>query len=276
MDLHDIQLGFNRALAHTFDKKKFLLVFLYLVCCGLFVVFFRGLSINASQWLLLSLSFLPIFICAGVLLSLGIFLIRVYHDEIKQKEISYTEIFGKSWEVMIGASYFFVPVILSYLLLWMILGVFLLLQQIPAFGEFFSAILAFAPFLLNLGTLVLCVLSLSVLFYLTPVIALKGYHRLVVSETFVTRFKEDAFSNLFLGSISLIPFLVIFGLSLLAAYLSGTVCYHCENPLTHTVQWFFMMIPFVAALTPAVIFFFNFSAESHVMLMKALKNKKNA
>lgn len=271
MDLSDIQLGFNRALAHTFDKKKFLLVFVYLTLCGLFVVFFRGLSFNASQWLLLSLNFLPVFICAGILLSLGIFLIRVYHDEVKEKEVSYKQIFGKSWEMMIGATYFFVPVILSYLLLWMTLGIFLLLQQIPAFGEVVSALLAFAPFLLNLGTLFLCVLSLSVLFYLTPVIALKGYQRLLVTNTFINRFKTDAFSNLLLVLIALVPFLSIFGISLLAVYLTGTICINCENPISHTIQLFFIMIPFVAFLTPSVIFFFNFATESHVMLMKELK-----
>ena len=273
MDLNDIRQGFNRALLHTLDKKKILLVFLNLALCGLFVVFFRGLSINATQWFNLSLNFLPIFLCAGVLLSLGIFLIRLYHDEIKQKEINYRLIFAKSWEVMIGSTYFFIPIILSYLLLWMILGVFVLLRQIPAMGEFFSAILAFAPFILNLGTLILCILSVSVLFYVTPIIALKGYQRAVVSETFVARFQNDAFSNLLLGFISVIPFILIFGLSLFAAYLTGSICYQCDNPISNVLQSFFMMIPFAAALTPTVIFFFNYATESHVMLIKQAKDR---
>src|SRR5262245_29112925 len=111
MDFNDIQLMFNRALAYSFNKKKLLLAFTVLALCGLLVVFFRGLSINAGEWVLLSLTFLPFFLCAGVLLSMGIILIRVYHNEIKERPVDYAEMIGKSWEVVIGASYFSIPII---------------------------------------------------------------------------------------------------------------------------------------------------------------------
>ena len=144
---------------------------------GLLVVFFRGLALHAGQWVQLSLTFLPIFLCTGILLSMGILLIRIYHDEIKKGEANYFSIFSRSWEIIIGASYFAIPIILGYLLLWMLLGIFFLLGEIPAVGEFFSVILSFAPFLINLGTLVLCLLSLSLLFFISPLIAFKGLER---------------------------------------------------------------------------------------------------
>lgn len=164
MNLSDIQFIFNRAMSHTFCRKKLLLVFIVLALCGLLVIFFRGLSIHAGQWIVMSLTFLPFFVCAGILLSMGILLIRIYHDEIKNKTINYLEILNKSWDVVIGASYFSIPIILSYLLLWILLGIFVLLKQIPAIGDIFAIILAFGPFLLNLGTLVLCLLNLAMLF----------------------------------------------------------------------------------------------------------------
>jgi hypothetical protein len=268
MNLNDVQFIFNRATSLTFVKKKLLLVFIVLALCGLLIVFFRGLAINAGQWMMMSLTFLPFFLCAGVLLSTGIVLTRIYHDEIKKKPISYREILSNTFELIVGASYFSIPIILSYLLLWMLLGIFVLLKQIPGIGEFFAVILVFGPFLLNLGALVLCVLNLAMLFFVTPVVALKGLNRIRVTQILVKRLKSDMFSNIFLALVATFPLLVFIGLLTLAAFLTGTVCYNCENPLHNVLQWFFIMIPFTALLSPAVVFFFNFAAEAHVLLQK--------
>ena len=268
MNLRDIQFIFNRALSLTFSKKKMLFVFVVLALCGLMVVFFRGLAINAGKWVMMSLTFLPFFLCAGVLLSMGIMLIRIYHDEIKQRNVSYTQIISKSWEVVIGASYFSIPIILSYLLLWILLGIFVLLEQVPAVGEIFGVVLAFGPFLLNLGSLVLCLLNLAMLFFITPIVALTGLNRIRVTQTLVRRLKSDVFSNIVLALFALLPLLFVTGLLILAAVLTGTVCHTCDHPLHNVLQWFFIMIPFTALLSPAVIFFFNFAAEAHVLIRK--------
>ena len=275
MNLSDIQFLFNRALSLTFERKKLLMVFSVLALCGLLVVFFRGLAINAGQWILLSLTFLPFFLCAGILLSMGIMLIRIYHDEIKGKNVDYSEILSKSWEVVIGASYFSIPIILSYLLLWIGLGIFVMLKQIPAVGDVFAVILAFGPFLLNLGSIVLCLLNVAMLFFITPIVALKGLNRIRVTETLVKRLKSDVFSNVILALFALLPLLIVTGLLLFAAFLTGTVCYTCENPLHNVMQWFFIMIPFTALLAPAVVFFFNFAAEAHVFMQKTLHHEEH-
>lgn len=265
----NLQLMFNRAIAHSLSKKKFLLVFTILALCGVLVVFFRGLAVDANEWLLMSLTFLPIFLCAGILLSMGIILIRIYHDEIKKKKVRYTEILAKSWEIMIGASYFCIPIILSYLLLWMLLGIFFLLKEIPVVGPIFSSILAFGPFLINLGSLILCVLSLAILFFVTPVIALKGLNRMQIAQTLTKRLKGDIFSNIVLALIATFPLWIIVGFLTLAAWMTGSICLTCDTHLQQILQWFFTMIPFTAVLTPVVIFFFNFAAESHVLMMKS-------
>ncbi len=148
------------------------------------------------------------------------------------------------------------------------LGIFVLLKQVPGLGEFFGVILVFGPFLLNLCTLILCVLNLAMLFFVTPVIALKGLNRIRVTQILVDRLKRDIFSNTFLALVATFPLLIFIGLLTLAAFLTGTVCYGCENPLHNVLQWFFIMIPFTALLSPAVVFFFNFAAEAHVLLAK--------
>lgn len=266
MTLSDIQFIFNRALQMTFNARKLFFMFVVLALSGILVVFFRGLAVTSGLWVTLSLTFLPIFLLAGVLMSAGILLIRIYHDEMKKKPVSYREVLAKSWEIVIGASYFSVPIVLCYLLLWMLLGIFFLLRQIPGLGDIIGVILSFAPFLINLGTLVLCVLNIAVLFFVTPIVALKGLNRTTVTQTLAKRFKTDIFSNCLLGMIATFPLVVFVGLLVGAAILTGSICQTCDDPLHTVLQWFFIMIPFTAFLSPAVVFFFNFAAESHVLL----------
>lgn len=268
MNFKNIQFIFNRALSLTFNKKKLFSVFLVLLLCGVLAVFFRGLATNAGQWFVLSLTFLPIFLCSGVLLATGIVLIRIYHNEVKNKALNYREIVANSWDIILGSAYLTIPIILIYLLLWMLLGVFFLLNELPGIGTFFGVVLAFAPFLINLGSLILCVLSLSMLFFITPIVALKGLNGIQIAQTLSRRFQQDLFFNLSLATIATLPLLVILGLLTAAAALTGAVCYTCDHPLYITLQWFFVMIPFTALLSPAVVFFFNFAAETHVLLQK--------
>lgn len=267
MNLNDIQFAFNRALKLTFSLQKSLLVFAVLLFCGLLAVFFRALGIHANEWVTLSLLFVPIFICAGVLLSAGILLIRIYHDEVKGKTVSWSKVLSQSWELVIGASYFSIPIILSYLLLWMLLGIFMLLKAIPIFG----VLLSFAPFILNFLTLVLSFLNLSLLFFVTPVIALKGLNRNLVTQILVKRWESDIFSNLLLALLSIIPFLVVLTLLILSAVITSSLCVNCTQSIYTVIEWFFVMIPFTALLAPTIVFFFNFAAESHVLLMKGIR-----
>jgi hypothetical protein len=274
MDFNSIAFVFNRALALSFSKKKLLMVFCILALSGVLIVFFRGLSVNAGEWVQLSLTFLPIFICTGILLSMGIFLIRIYHDDVKNRGENYKSILSNSWEMIIGASYFAVPIILCYLLLWMLLGIFVLLGEIPAVGDFFSLILSFAQFLINLGTLILCVISLGLLFFVAPLIALKDLSRQAVFQSTVKRLEKDPFSNLVLIFLALVPLAFILFLLSIAASLTGSLCIDCHTPVQTTMKWFFFMIPFAAFLTPAVIFFFNFAAEAHVLMQKRNSEKR--
>lgn len=273
MTLSDIGKIFNRAWSQTFDKRKLFLMFIVLLFCGLLVVFFHGLSIGANPWIKQSLTFLPFFLCAGVLLSTGIMLIRVYHDEIKQKPVSYQEVFSKSWEIIIGSSYFSIPIILCYLLLWVLTGIFLLFEQTPIVGPTFSTILAFGPFLLNLAAILLCIANVSMLFFAAPVLALKGLNGIRISKNLTQKYNKDIFSNLLLGFIAITPLALVLIILTLAGIMSGLSTLQYSSILFSTLRRFIIMIPFVAFLTPPLIFFFNFSAESHVILLKEVKKQ---
>lgn len=268
--LQDIQFMFNRAVNRSFSRKKLLFMFILLSLCGVLVVFFRGLKAHAGSWVSLSLNFLPVFLCAGVLLAAGIFLIRIYHDEIKERPISLRTVFAKSWEVILGASYFSIPIILVYLMVWMAMGIFVLLSQVPGIGDLFRIVLAFCPFLLNLFTLILVICNAALLFFFAPVVALKGLNRTLVTQILADRLKRDFFANFLLFMIALLPLMIIGSLLMISAALTDSLYETAATtPLQSILTMFFLMIPFAACLTPAVIFFFNFAAESHVIQRKA-------
>ena len=155
--------------------------------------------------------------------------------------------------------------------MWMLLGIFFLLQDIPTFGQFFAVILAFAPFLINLGSIVLCLFNFALLFFVTPVIALKGFNKMQISKVLLNRLQGDVFSNLMLALIAILPLFFVVSILSLAAFLTGTICYTCEHTIYTVLQWFVIMIPFTALLSPAIVFFFNFAAEAHVLIQKEFK-----
>ena len=271
MGIDELTLMFNRAWQQTFLKPKLFLVSLHLFVCGLLVIFFRSLAVHAGPWMVKSMTFLPIFLSSGILLSMGVLLIRIYHDEVKQRSIQYKETLKKSWDTVIGTSYIFIPVILCYLILWMLSGLFYLLGELPLLGEMFQTILVFGPFLLNLGSLLLCVLSLMLLFLVTPVVALKSASKEQIASLVLERIRACVFTNICLLLLALVPFILAGGLLVGAAILTTTSEIMVSSVLRVSVEWFFMMIPFTALLSPAVIFFFNLAAESHVFMQKRLR-----
>lgn len=268
MTFEEIEHIFNRALRFSFSKKKLLFMFPVLVICGLMLVFCRALAVGAGQWVVLSLTFLPIFLSSGLLLAAGVVLARVYHHEVKMIPLSYKKILAESWELLIGVSYLTLPLLLAYLFLWMLMGIFYLLKEIPALGDVLGVILSFGPFLLVLGSLLLSFFNLFLLFFATPHIALKSRLKLKLAEEIYSRFKENLFSNIALFVVGLIPLLLGVGILSLAAFLTGMNFFIKTETLAVALQWFFVMIPFCAMLAPGILFFFNFAVESYALIQK--------
>lgn len=271
MTWKDVEFIFNRALAFSFSRKKFLFVFPVLVGCGLLTVICRALAFSAGDWMRLSLAFLPQFLSSGLLLAAGVVLIRLYHHEVKHLPVNLRGTLRESWDLMVGICYLTVPLVLAYLVLWTVMGLFYLLKEIPAVGDILGVILSFGPFLLVLGSLILSLFSVLLLFFAAPGIALKSAIKLELGAEIVRRIRGNVFSNVSLFLLGLIPLMIVVGLLSLAAVMTGANYFEAERSLSIATQWFFIMLPFCAVLTPAVIFFFNFAAESHVYMLRRLK-----
>lgn len=268
MNFADFEKCFNRAVLFCFVRKKIFLTFPLLVLCGILLLFFRALAFNASGWIAMSLVFLSILLASALLLSLGVLLIRLYYHEVKSLKIHLTKILRASRDLILGTAYLSIPSVLIYLLLWILLGIFLLLREIPSIGNFFGTILSFGPFLLILGFLVLVIFNWLLLFFVAPALALSSLDRTDLAQSVFARLKKNIFSNLIFFFLGCIPILITVGFLTLAAVLTSFSYLVTKHPLSIGLQWFFIMLPFCAFLTPAVVFFFNFAAEAYYILAK--------
>ncbi len=273
MSWNDLEQMFNRSLQFTFSRKKLLFTALVLILCGLVVVFCRALGKGVGNWFAYSFAFLPIFFCSAILITAGIVLTRIYHHEIKQLEFSYRRTFRQSFDLMVQVAYLSLPLILAYFLLWLLLGVFYLFKAIPGIGDALGVVLSFGPFLLLLGSFALSLLSVTSLFFLTPAVALKSSAQLEMFAELFKKLKKSIFSSVVLFFLGLLPLIVVVSFMMLAAFLTGKSYFVAERAFASVVQLFFIMLPFSVLLSPAVVFFFNFSAESYVWLQRKLKKE---
>ena len=263
MNWADIERSFSRAVALSFSKKKMMITFPVLVLCGILVVFCRAIAFGASDWIAMSLAFLPILLSSGVLLALGVLLVRIHIHEVKKLHLDFRRLIAGSLDLIMGTSYLAIPPVLVYLFLWMALGLFFLLREIPGIGDFFSVVLAFGPFLLIFGSLLLCLFNLALLFFVAPAAAFQPFKRTSLTKRIIAMFHGRILSSIALFLLALAPIFLVVGLLTLSALLAHS---SPEKPLSIAIAWFFIMVPFAAVLTPAVIFFFNFAAECYQLL----------
>jgi hypothetical protein len=268
MHWNDLEKAFNRAILLSVSQRKLALAFPVLVLCGILSVFCRAVSFGSGEWVSMSLAFLPILFSSGVLLALGVLLIRMHHHEVKQIALDFRKLIGGSIDLIIGISYLSIIPILAYLFLWTLLGIFFLLKEVPVLGDFFSVVFSFGPFLLIFGSLILCIFNLGLLFFVAPAAALQPLKNIPLAKRVWNVLSRKLFTAVILLVVSLIPIALVGGLLCLAAFLTDVSFLVGERSLSVGLEWFFIMLPFCAILTPAVVFFFNFAAESYQLLQK--------
>ena len=141
---------------------------------------------------------------------------------------------------------------MAYLLVWIFLGLFYFLSQIPRIGNVIGVVLAFGPFLLILTALLLCVLNLGLLFFVTPAVALQSKAKLKLAGAIFHRLQKNVFANFITFFIATLPIILVGGLLFLAAYLTNVNYQIAKQAISVALQWFFIMLPFCAFLSPAV------------------------
>lgn len=268
MEFKDIELMFNRALARLFGKRKLTLTVALMIACGFLVVFCRGLALSFGWWGGTSLGFLAFFSCSALMLFLGVLLIRVYRQERDDEAIEYARLLRHSRELLTGISYLAAPTMVAFLCMWIVFGLFNLVHAIPAIGGLIGAIFAFAPFLITLSALILCVINLFLLFMVAPAVSTGPGKRRRLTRLLIGRFLTNPFANLLLALVAILPLAAIVGLEVLAIRLASAGISPAATSGEVVLTWFFVMLPFNVITAPALIFFFNFAAEAHALLTR--------
>ncbi|MGL4540352.1 MAG: hypothetical protein ACRCU0_05185 [Candidatus Rhabdochlamydia sp.] len=267
MTWNDIEICFNRALRLSFSIKKLLFVFIVLWCCGFTLLLCKSLGSETQEWLMLNWSFLPFFTLGILALSLGVLLIRLYHDELKGKRINYGKTFTLSKRVMVEIAYLGMPLIIGYLTVWTILGLFYLIKELPQVGWTLGVFLSFGPFLLFLSVVCLVVLFFLLFFFLTPIVALRDCLPREWIKYMLIRISRSVFTNFMLFVVAVIPLACILGLLKISLEMTHTFYLSSTNPLDLVL----IMLPVSILLAPGVVFFFQFAAESHILMIQRYK-----
>lgn len=270
---NDFGKAFNRAMVHSLSWKRLLLTFPVLAVCGILVVFCQALSAHATPWLQLCLGFLPIFLISGLLLALGVVLTKMYTFEVRNMTVNVRRLLSSSMDLIIGISYLALPPLLVFVVCWVFLGVFFLLKEIPVFGAFFCVVFSFGPFLVIFASLLLILVNLAILFFIAPAATILSLRKGTVAKRVAELLRARILMAAKLFLLGIVPLGLLFALLYFSATLTNTSFFVSENSLMIAMEWFFLMIPLAALMSPAVVFFFNFAAESYLLLQEGERGR---
>lgn len=273
MTLKEIEKMFNRSLVHALDLRKCLCLFLVLLVSGFVVLFFQGLALYSKLWLKLPLQFIPLFLAVGLVMGGGIFLIRLYDQELSGEHPAVFTIAMHSWDVLLKSFYLTLPLVMVFMVFWVLIGVLMLLKSIPYLGPLLGVILAFAPFILNLGILMLFLTAFLAFFFQAPFLAKTESEQ---KRGVLQRIREDFFLNLLLFAIAYLPVWVVWEFVKYAVLMTRQFYSYGDSQIAMIFQNVLILLPFAAILTPAVIFFFNFAYESHLALLRLAKEQQQS
>ena len=260
--MQDFERTFLLAWNGAFSRLRLLLAFSALVASGLLFVFCSAISMQASPWVVLSLRFLPFFASSGLLLGAGVLIAKIHFHERKGLKLSLGRLLMGSADLVIGTSYLALPPLLLYFILWLGMGMVCFLQQLPVLGPFFQVFFSFAPFLILALTLCLGLISLALLFWVAPIAARGALKRLSLVREIALIFTRRPLFAISSFAIACLPLLIIGGILGLSAVMADHTLAASHESYLRPLEWFFMMLPFAALLSPPLIFFFQFATLS--------------
>lgn len=259
MTLQHLSHMFNRAWRQAFEKRCFFFLAAVLALVGWLVVLCFSLAPVAGSWGGIALVWFPFFFAIGILLAAEVVLVRFYRE---RDHLGFGSAFIQSWEGMLSASYLAIPLLLASVLVWVLLGLFILLKEIPFLGSFFAVIFAFIPFLLFLSVGFLLLVAYALFFFIAPEIGAQDkFHRILLIKAW-RRIRKDVFVNFLAALIAVLPFGIIVWLLTMATRMTKMLYHVPTHSLASVLQSLIVTLPFVLILTPAVNFFFNFATEA--------------
>lgn len=261
MNIENIQTQLYRAINHTLVIKKLIIAFIALIACGLTWIFFVTLAQQEQLWAAIGMYFAGFFACiAGILVS-GVFFVRLYYNEVKERKKAYRAVLKQSLPEMGLAVCSVAPLLMAFIIMWLALGAFLLMGEIPVIGQFLIVVLAWGPFLLYTGMLVLGIFAVALLFLGAPVLALKTGNPYLITEETLKRVAAQPFYYLSMAFIALVPVFFMGCILSKAVCMTLALTVYEMNSLTFSIALMMAAIPACMLLAPFLVFFFNFATE---------------
>lgn len=268
--LSDVETMLWRSWRYCLSIKKLAVVSAFLLFVLMIFVFCQVISYTTGPWMKVTLFFLPFFICSGFTLSLSIFLNRVYWKEIHNKSVDFKRLITKSWELFLASSFVSLPLFLIYIVLWILLGAFYLIKEIPLLGGVLGSLLSFGPFFLIFLSLVLTIFTVVMLFIIPPSLALEKKDKQFWVHL-KTRVLSLFPSYTLLFILGILP-LLITSVLVLGSFLLTDYLYFTEvSQVMRAFQWMIIAVPIAVFLSLPFIFFTNFALETHVHIVKKHK-----
>ncbi|NGX56608.1 MAG: hypothetical protein K1060chlam5_00851 [Candidatus Anoxychlamydiales bacterium] len=268
MDLKNLDVCFNRAIKNSFQKKKLILTFFTLFLCSFLFVFASSISFLNSSFARLALLFLPVFLSFTLLFVLGIVLIKIYVNEVKNIKLNFLNllkdlIFSINKSISLSFSY-----ILVFLILFIIFSIFVFVKEIPHIGAIVGSILSFIPFLIVMLSIILLIANMLTLFFLSPIITLSNIKSLKIIKECYQNFKNNIFLNILFFLIAILPGVFIIILLSISTKITNLSYVIETNIVSFFIKNLIIALQYSIFLTPAIIFFFNFAAEGFNLVKK--------
>lgn len=268
MIFKDLDKCFTRAFLFAIQKKKLFFTYPFIFLTGIIFIFFKSINESAGKWANLSFLFLPIFISFAILFVLGIFLTRIYFHDVKNLKCTYMEILKNSVDKVFQTFYISIFSIFTFVIVWIVFGFLAAIKDIPHIGSFIGVFLSIIAYIFILFFIGLVILNLFLLFFITPMIALKSKMKLRLLLQAFKNLKNQIFVNFSLFLIAFVTFLIAVLIFFIAAVLTKSYFAIRLDSIYFGLENFFIMIPFTILITPFVIFFFNFSLEAYNLMKK--------
>jgi hypothetical protein len=258
MNYTDFELSFSRAL--SFSKAKFFLVFSTLLFSGLFFTLLKMVPIFRGT----NYYVLPFLLGSGLLYYVSVPYFKIHICQLKSLKVDLREIFFQVLDANTGSLFFTFVSTISYLLISLVFGFILLIENIPGIGDFVKTIFSFLPTLLNLLSLLLCFFNLMIIFFLSPIGSIKKLKKIELVKQSLTHMQGKALSSVILFFLGILPLALIIGF--LSFSQNPSLLSQNSDLITQTTNTLCYMIPSMFIITPFVMFFLNFSFEAYLLL----------
>lgn len=267
MQFSDLESMCTRACRHVFFKTKIWYTALLVTVSAL--VGFCALSIALWSFDLLksTLLFLPFVATFLSIMTVGVFLIRAYHDEVKRRKTSYKTVLLNCRQELVTSARFFQPFIALFFLLCVGDIAYFFLRMLPGLQGFFDLVFVLGAILWTFTLFLLCAGSCFFIFCITPSLALKPF-----SNKELLLYSKEAFQSHLLLRLSL--FLVAVAPLVLSAFLLWLSLLAISYDTIWPIGGLFVMVEVAALLSPAIIFFFNMAAETHILIQTKESGKR--